>query len=114
MKNKSFPSIFYRFLPSALLITVIVIVALDLYDCPTKVLLGFPCPGCGMTDAYFSLLKFDIPEAFQLHCLFPIPAFWFIYHLIRRKVSFSKQVENLLVALSALLFIIRWIINLFI
>ena len=113
MKNKSFLSCLYHFLPSVLLIAFVVVVAADLYDCPTEALLGISCPGCGMTDAYFALWKRDVSQAFREHCLFPIPAFWFIYHLFRHKLSFSRRTENILVFLSASLFIIRWIINLF-
>ena len=31
--------------------------------------LGFPCPGCGMTRAFFSLLRLDIAAAWRYHPL---------------------------------------------
>ena len=34
---------------------------------------GLPCPGCGMTRAFFCLLHLDIKSAFYYH-----PLFWFV------------------------------------
>lgn len=38
--------------------------------CPLKFITGIPCPGCGMTRAYYSLLRLDIHQAFHYHPLF--------------------------------------------
>lgn len=41
------------------------------YACPVQALLGVPCPGCGMTRAWFAVLRLDFGRAFALH-----PFFW--------------------------------------
>lgn len=38
--------------------------------CPLKFITGISCPGCGMTRAYYSLLKLDINMAIHYHPLF--------------------------------------------
>jgi len=53
--------------------------------CPSMLLLGEECPGCGMTRACMHLIHFDFEEAFNFNLLsfivFPILAFswakWF-------------------------------------
>ncbi len=39
--------------------------------CPIKAVTGIPCPGCGMTRAWLSVLRLDIRKAFAYH-----PMFW--------------------------------------
>ncbi len=41
------------------------------YVCPFRALTGLPCPGCGMTRAWISLLHGDLSAAFRFH-----PFFW--------------------------------------
>ena len=45
---------------------------LDL-PCGYIALFGFPCPGCGMTRAWLSVLQLDLSAAFRWH-----PMFWCI------------------------------------
>ena len=40
--------------------------------CPIRVITGIPCPGCGMTRAFASLLHLDFARAFHYHPLFPL------------------------------------------
>lgn len=40
---------------------------LDIILCPTKILFGIPCPGCGMTRACLLLLHNDIIGAFCMN-----------------------------------------------
>ncbi len=48
--------------------------------CPIKWLTGVSCPGCGMSRACFSLLRFDFPAAFGYHpVVFAMPAFVGLY-----------------------------------
>ena len=53
------------------------LVASDLLFCPIKLLVGFPCPGCGVTRATFSVLHLDFAAAFQHH-----PLVWLITPLV--------------------------------
>ncbi len=50
--------------------------------CPIKFITGISCPGCGMTRAIFSLLRFNIRDAFHYHPLFfltPILLYLFLF-----------------------------------
>lgn len=42
-------------------------VGVDITLCPTKLLFGIPCPGCGMTRACLLLLHGDILEAIKMN-----------------------------------------------
>ncbi len=42
--------------------------------CPSRRLLGLPCPGCGMTRALVALLAGDLAGAFALHPWAPVLA----------------------------------------
>jgi len=42
----------------------------DVMLCPFKSVLGVPCLACGMTRAFFSLLRLDFRQAFRYHPLF--------------------------------------------
>ena len=58
------------------LITGIFLVLVGLWliflpGCPFRNATGIPCPGCGMTRAWFSALRFDFAAAFSHH-----PMFW--------------------------------------
>lgn len=44
------------------------------FTCPSRLFLGVPCPGCGMTRATWALLRFDLAEAVSLHPLSPLLA----------------------------------------
>lgn len=53
---------------------------------------GIPCPTCGMTRSYLSLLQGDISRAFWFHPLFPLAPV-LLYTLFTRK---KKMVYGLL------------------
>ena len=64
---------------------------------------SIPCPSCGMTRAFKSLLSFDIMKAFWYHPLFPLVIlFPYIY------VKMDKR----LIYIIGTLFIVTWIIRL--
>lgn len=44
---------------------------LFLPGCPWRNLTGFPCPGCGMSRAWWSALRLDFAAAWEQH-----PMFW--------------------------------------
>lgn len=54
--------------------------------CPIRFLTGISCAGCGMTRAWFSLLRLDLSASFSYHPLFwlPIPAA--VLLLCRRRI----------------------------
>ena len=54
-------------------------------------LFGIPCPGCGMTRAVTSAIRFDFISAFQYHAMFwsiPVLYLYFLYdgHLFKNKI----------------------------
>ena len=64
---------------------------------------SIPCPACGMTRAFKTLLSFDIMKAFWYHPLFPLVIlFPYIY------VKMDKR----LIYIIGILFIVTWIIRL--
>ena len=40
-----------------------------LYVCPFKVILGIPCPGCGLTRAFKCIMRLKFLEALKYHLL---------------------------------------------
>lgn len=55
-------------LPFLIFAVYIVIGKYVLYTlCPSVLLTGFPCPGCGMTRAMFALMRGDFALAWSLH-----------------------------------------------
>ena len=48
--------------------------------CIFKAVLGIPCPGCGMTRAYISLLHLDFMQAFNFNIMFwSVPVLLLLY-----------------------------------
>lgn len=58
--------------------------------CIFKKNIGIPCPACGMTRSYFSLLSGDIKKAFFYHPLFLLPIFICVLFLLRNNAYLSK------------------------
>jgi len=46
--------------------------SLGLSPCPSALILGRPCPGCGLTTSWTHLLHGQIAESFRVHWLGPI------------------------------------------
>jgi hypothetical protein len=87
--------------------------------CPIKMLTGYPCPGCGMTRACWSLLKLDFAEAFYFHPLSYLLASVVILVLInevaellfRKKMSYQWIGANkwLIIPIISLFTVANWI-----
>jgi hypothetical protein len=62
--------------------------------CLFRRILGIPCPGCGMTRAYLSLLRLDITSAFFYHPLFLcVPSVCAVI-LLRNRNFFQKLYQS--------------------
>lgn len=55
-------------------------------SCTTRILTGFPCPGCGMTRAMILLLTGHLAESMQMHPMAPLWLLLGIIFFIRRYV----------------------------
>ena len=55
------------------ILIVIIFLVLTRFTCLIKLITGFPCPGCGITRAYLSILNLNFKDAWNYH-----PLFWFI------------------------------------
>ena len=55
--------------------------------CPIKFVTGVSCPGCGMSRAWFSLLRLDFSAAYAFHPLFWLPVPALVVFLLRSRMS---------------------------
>ncbi len=77
-----------------------IVVFYSAVGCPSRVLFGLSCPGCGMTRAVRALLQLDFQLAFESHPLvFLLPVAVAVYFL-RKKIP--KKLRNAL-GIAALL-----------
>lgn len=70
--------------------------------CPLYLIFGIPCPGCGMTRAWISLLGGDIAKAFYFHPAFfaaAIVAVCVILCGIKPKLKKSKVITGIYLVL---------------
>ena len=92
------------------------------FTCPSRLLLGIPCPGCGMTRATWALMRLDLHAALAHHPLSPLlaPLFgWVVGRALLveagwlREGSFDplRRAPRALWALLLLLFLGVWILR---
>lgn len=62
----------------------------DRTNCLVQNITGFPCPTCGMTRAYKSLLHLDIKGAFEWHPLFWLVPLVAVVMLLQNHRHFKK------------------------
>ncbi len=81
--------------------------------CISMLLLGLPCPGCGLTRANLLFFSGKFYEAFMMHPLF-IVADVFLLYLLWRLIKRKKATKSFLIVCLVLIFIfllvffIRW------
>ena len=59
-------------IPIAVILVLLILMALRIYKCPLVAIAGIPCPLCGTTRAIKSVLRGDIEASFQHHPLWPM------------------------------------------
>ncbi len=92
---------------AALLLTA---VAYAVLGCPMRLLTGLPCPGCGMTRAWLSVLRLDFAAAFAFHPLWPLPLLLVVcWFTVRRR---SAAAFRLCLGAAGLLLVIVFVIRL--
>lgn len=62
--------------------------------CPTVLITGFPCPGCGMTRAFMRLLHLDFVGAWRLHPFVYLFVAFVIWFGIRRYILGISDTEK--------------------
>lgn len=72
------------------LIYALIMHILKLESCPVKLLIGLPCPGCGMTRAVICLLKLDFKGSFRYNALWLILLFIVVVAILKKYGIFKK------------------------
>ena len=63
--------------------------------CPSVILTGFPCPGCGMTRAMLSILRGNFAAALKLHPFSYVLIIWLAAFAVRRYIL-QKEIKSML------------------
>ena len=95
---------------------IIMYILLYLFDttCLIKKLTTIPCPGCGLSRAFFSFFSFNFKDAFSYHPLFWLIPILFLFYLYDGRM-FKNKILNYIFLITILTsFIICWIIRVFI
>ena len=64
--------------------------------CPSVWIMGFPCPGCGMTRAFFFVMSGQFVRAFRINPSVYLWMIYGIYFIIQRYIRGVKVKYNLL------------------
>ena len=90
-----------------------ILAVLGIYDCPLDRIFGIPCPLCGITRAFVSLIKADIPSAFFYHPLWPVIAVYAILYLLylSGRITPSKKMIDITGWILSFLLIACYIIR---
>ncbi len=82
-------------------------------ECIFKNFLGVSCPGCGMTRAFLSALRFDFFSAFKYHFMFWSMPILYAYFLFDGKIFKRKKVDLAILIIIAVGFVVNWLRVLF-
>ncbi len=72
---------------------------------------GYECPGCGMTRALISALRFDFVSAFQYHRMFWSLPILGLYVLFDGKLFKNKILNAFILILIAVGFVVNWVLK---
>ena len=97
---------------SLLILAAYIILSLLHIGCPIRFTTGISCPGCGMTRAVLSALRFDFHSAFYDHPLFIITPFMFYLFLFEDYIN--PRLYKAFWAVIIILFLIVYLVRLFI
>ena len=117
IRNYNLPDNYSAILKDRLLLMLYIAGIYMLYSllhigCPLRFISGIPCPGCGMTRAYHSLLHLDFNQAFYYHPLFPLVPLMVALYLF--DFFLNPKLLRLLWAIVLILFIATYLFRLFI
>lgn len=81
-------------------------------QCFFLTLFHIPCPGCGMSRALLSALRFDFRSAFNYHLMFWSVPLLYAYFLLDGRIFGSRRIDRAIIILILTGFVINWIISL--
>ncbi|MBE6735159.1 MAG: DUF2752 domain-containing protein [Ruminococcaceae bacterium] len=93
-------------------LALITILGLLKVPCIFQYLFSIPCPGCGMTRALLSALRFDFISAFRYHPMFWSLPILYLYFLSDNGIFHKKLWDTLLLCVIGIGFLFAWLINL--
>jgi len=104
-------------LKNNLLLTLIYIAVLLIFwyfeiPCIFKHFFGISCPGCGMSRAVLSAIKFDFASAFSYHPMVWSLPILYLFFLFNGKVFNKKWLDLGILVAIALGFLINFIVKL--
>ena len=75
--------------------------------CPTQILFGFPCPGCGLTRAGLLVLRLRFGQAWQMHPFIYAWLFLGLYLCYNRYIrgKKAKALVPLVIAITLFMFV---------
>lgn len=77
----------------AIFITYLIVTLVFNLGCPIRKAIHMPCPSCGMTRAWFEVLKMNFSRAFEYHPLFIfIPVY--VWSVIHRNIWPIKKIPK--------------------
>lgn len=103
----------------------VLITTIDFYACPFRMITGIPCPGCGLTTAFYKILQLKFLEAFYLNPLsiplfltFALIGFLIIFDLFFntnhvdkiKTIKLSKSHILFFAVLGLINWIVKWLI----
>lgn len=108
------PNLKSKITVTAVLLAYVVVCYLAQIPCPILAITGIPCPGCGMTRAFFSAARLDFIGAFRYHTMFwSVPLLYLCFLFDGR--LFPKRWLNILFYLIIFAgFILNWAKNIII
>ncbi len=82
-------------------------------QCPLNFLFGIPCPLCGITRAFLSVLRGDFASAFYYHPLWPLVLLVILFIVLKQtgilRVSYKSM--NIGAVIIALVFLVCFILR---
>lgn len=78
-------------------------------SCVFLEILNIPCPGCGMTRAFLSLLRLDFLSAAKYNIVIFLMPYVFMYIFF----DFKHRIHKILLGIIAIISMVNWIIKLF-